>query len=123
MIKLLNSYFNSNDKRGEFIGINNKYKWEEINFINSKKESIRGGHYHKETLELFFIISGKIEITYKKVISYNRYGQTERIIVSKNDIFIIEKNTYHEFYMIEESSWINALTKKHNIENPDFFKK
>lgn len=123
MIKIINSYFKSEDERGKFIGIINNNKWEEINFIHSKEDSVRGGHFHKKTDELFFIISGKIEITFQEVKNKTEFGQQRKIIVSKNDIFIINKNIYHEFRIVEEATWINALSKKHDVNNPDFHNK
>jgi len=39
--------------------------------------------------------------------------------ITKNDVFVIEKMTYHTFEIIEESTWINALTIKMDNNNPD----
>ena len=62
MNKLLKPFHNFYDNRGEIKGIINEGNWEESNLIFSKKGSIRGNHYHKETTELIFLIEGKIEI-------------------------------------------------------------
>lgn len=120
MIELLDSYSQQKDLRGSFFGIVNKIQWEEINLIHSYRGSKRGGHFHKKSKELFFILEGKIEIKYKKVISKNKYGELKKLTVKKNDIFIIHENIHHEFKMIEKSTWINALSKKYDKENPDF---
>ena len=58
MIKFINSYFQNDDNRGNIYGIINQSNWQEINIISSRKGSVRGGHYHKKTIELFFIIEG-----------------------------------------------------------------
>ena len=120
MIKIINSYFESSDDRGSMFGIINQFKWEEINYFFSKKNSTRGGHYHKDTKELFFIQEGKIEISLQKINNNKRVGKIVKKNVIKNDIFIIEENMYHEFFIQEDSKWINALTKKHDINSPDF---
>ena len=37
--------------------------WKQVNVVTSKKGAVRGGHYHKENKEAFYIISGALEVT------------------------------------------------------------
>ena len=67
MIEFIDSYFNFKDERGSISGIINKDLWEEVNFITSEKGVSRGGHYHKYTKELFFILHGEIEVVTQKI--------------------------------------------------------
>ena len=53
---VLEPYKKFDDARGRFFGIVNTAHWEEINYIETAAGQIRGGHYHKEKRELFFII-------------------------------------------------------------------
>tara|TARA_B100001996_G_scaffold357103_1_gene320838 strand:+ start:236 stop:616 length:381 start_codon:yes stop_codon:yes gene_type:complete len=120
MIKILTSYFSYNDDRGKIYGIINDFKIEELNIIESKKGSVRGNHYHKKTTELVFVIDGKIEVLAQKISNDGQLGSKEKIKVKKNDIFLIEPYLVHTFIAQEDSKWLNALSIKHDPENPDF---
>lgn len=111
----IDPYANRLDERGGFLGIT-KEGWAEINFIETAAEQVRGNHYHKETRELFFIISGEIEITIDNVLS----GEHAQMRVSKGDIFVIEPYEAHTFHTKTKTQWINMLSKPIDEENPDF---
>tara|TARA_Y100000996_G_scaffold385128_1_gene342260 strand:+ start:741 stop:1115 length:375 start_codon:yes stop_codon:yes gene_type:complete len=121
MIEFIDPYFNYKDERGSISGVINKNLWEEINFITSEKGAKRGGHYHKLTKELFFILQGEIEVITQKINSDNKLGEKTINIVQKDDIFLIEPYVVHFFNIIEDSKWINVLTKKIDKDNPDMF--
>lgn len=115
MYKIIEPFHEYLDERGKIFGITNNNNWEESNFILSKKGSIRGRHYHKETLELIFLIEGEIQI---RLIDLK--SQTKKsILLKKNQILLIEKFVYHEFEILKKSKWINLLSKKFNNEKPD----
>lgn len=114
---LLNPYFYFKDDRGKIIGINNDQRWEEINYIESTKGSIRGNHYHKETLEGFYIIEGKIKVTLINLIGKTR----KEFIVAKGDIFLIAPNIIHIFQILADSKWINMLSKKMDQQPKDIY--
>jgi len=82
-MKIIKSYFKSKDQRGEIVGITQKEKIKEINFVESKKGTLRGGHYHKKTRELFFIIDGTIRISIENVKSKKK----QRLTVKKRRHF------------------------------------
>ena len=121
MIEFFDSYFNYKDERGSILGITNKNLWEEINFTTSEKGAKRGGHYHKYTKELFFIIEGKIEVITQIINLDNKLGDKTINIVKKDDIFLIEPHVVHYFNILEDSKWINVLTKKIDKDKPDMF--
>tara|TARA_Y100000385_G_scaffold120854_1_gene125663 strand:- start:3234 stop:3608 length:375 start_codon:yes stop_codon:yes gene_type:complete len=121
MIEFFDSYFNYKDERGSILGITNKNLWEEVNFTTSKKGAKRGGHYHKYTKELFFIIEGKIEVITQIINLDNKLGEKTINIVKKDDIFLIEPHVVHYFNILEDSKWINVLTKKIDKDKPDMF--
>ena len=88
----------------------------------SKKGSIRGGHFHQYTRELFYILKGKIEIKIQEVKNKKLFGEQRIINVNPNDIFLIEPNYIHTFKIIEDAEWINVLSKKIDKKNPDILK-
>lgn len=122
MIKFFESYFKHKDKRGSILGIINQGNWEEINLIKSKKGSSRGGHFHKYTRELFYILKGKIEIKIQEIKNKELVGEQKTINVNSNEIFLIEPNHIHTFKVIEDAEWINILSKKIDKKNPDIFR-
>lgn len=115
MNKLLKPFHNFHDNRGEIKGIINNGNWEESNFIFSKKGSLRGNHYHKETTELIFVIEGKIEVILMDLISKKKII----LVLEENSILKITPYTVHTFKVIRESKWINYLSKKFDKEKPD----
>lgn len=115
VIKFIKHYFESKDSRGSITGLINSGSWQEINVIESKAGITRGGHYHRNTVEAFIILAGKIEIELRDLA-----GNTEKLTVKKNDVFIIPVNTVHSFHCITNSKWINMLSIKHDPDNPDF---
>ena len=104
---LIPPYFYSVDGRGKVVGIFQGHKWEEINYVESSKGSFRGNHYHKKTIEGFFIIDGKIKVTLRDIINHSK----RTFIAKKGDIFIINPNTLHTFEVLENSKWINMLSR------------
>lgn len=114
-MKSINSYIGHNDERGVFRGIINTGTWEEANFISTHAGEVRGGHYHKLTKELFYIISGRISI----LISDLSGNEINTFEVSEGSIFQVEPYEVHTFTCIEDSSWINMLSMKFDSVSPD----
>ena len=46
---------------------------------------MRGGHYHKETSELFFVVAGRCEVEIKDL----KTGQNEKFSVGYKDILMV----------------------------------
>jgi dTDP-4-dehydrorhamnose reductase len=104
---LVPPYFFFADSRGSLTGILQDQKWEEINYIESVKGSIRGNHYHKETKEAFFIIEGEIKISLIDIINNSK----RTFISKKGDILIVNPYILHTFEVLKDSKWINMLSK------------
>ncbi len=101
------SYFEFSDDRGLIRGITQGVNWREINYIETVKGNVRGGHYHKKTKEGFYIISGRIEVTFKNIKS----RRVKTFIAEKGDIFTIKPNVVHTFKVLSNASWINYLSQ------------
>ena len=120
MIEFIPNYIEYSDKRGSFLGLINFGNWKEINIICSEADTVRGDHYHKNTDELFLILEGKIKITLQKVLDKKILGNEKKTFdVQEGDVFLIKKNVNHIFETIEYSKWINVLSQKLKIDNPD----
>ncbi len=99
MIKFIKNYYKNLDERGSLIGLINFGTWEEINIITSKKDSIRGNHFHKDTFEIFIILKGEIEVIVNKIESNN----IEKHLVKSGDVFLIKPMVNHIFEVKKNS--------------------
>ena len=108
MITFLKNHFSVTDSRGKMTGLINQGNWQELNLFKTLPNQLRGSHYHKFTDELFIILKGKIKIHLTKVTEKSELiGKTKYINVSKGDVFIIPKLTYHIFEIIDFLSFLN----------------
>jgi dTDP-4-dehydrorhamnose 3,5-epimerase-like enzyme len=75
--------------------------WNQINVIHSKKDGIRGGHFHKQNREAFYIISGKLqlELSCGNVIEEYEFGQ--------EDMFVISPFQLHSFKFLEDTVMVS----------------
>ena len=119
MYKFIERYFVSKDDRGVLEGLINSGEWQEVNYIQSENGVIRGNHYHKKTVEVFFILSGKLKVSLQKVVDGKLDGEIKELSISKGEVFMINPMTHHTFDIIEDSEWINMLSIKMNQETPD----
>jgi dTDP-4-dehydrorhamnose 3,5-epimerase-like enzyme len=117
MIKFIENYFSQKDERGQIKGLINFGEWQEFNLIFSEADTVRGGHYHEKTQELFIIIEGELNITLEDL-----NGNKEIYTVNGGDVFLIMPLITHTFKIIKSARWINVLSQRHNPQNPDFHK-
>lgn len=108
-------YVTFEDERGTFLGIT-RDAWAEVNFIETGAGQVRGGHYHKETRELFSIISGKIDV----VLDDMKSGKHTEFTAKKGDIFVVEPYELHTFHTRTAAQWINMLSRTLDSREPDF---
>lgn len=122
MIEILPPYMSFSDDRGSITGIINRGEWREFNLVTSRAGSKRGGHYHRETKELFIILEGRVDVSLIKV-SADGFATGEEASYSfkKGDAFIIAPFVCHSFSAAEDAVWINVLSKAHDKDAPDMF--
>ena len=118
MIKFIERYNVNEDERGRFEGLINFGSWEEFNLVSIVKGKTRGGHYHKYTHEAFIMLEGMVSVELENA----QAPLKQSVTVKKGDVFIISPNVFHTFSALENSSWINVLSKKHDRNDPDFHK-
>lgn len=115
---LLFPYFMFDDSRGKFKGINQNFNWQEINYIESAKNSTRGNHYHKIITEGFFIIDGRVKILLDNLLTKTKQAFT----AEAGDAFIVKPFTVHTFVTLTRARWINMLSKPIRGKYQDFHK-
>ena len=89
------------DKRGIIVDLLEKKLINAITFITQKKGCIRGNHFHKKTTQWNYIIKGKIELYTKK-----KNKRIKKIILSKGDFAVTEKNESHALKALENSEFL-----------------
>ncbi len=111
--RIIKPLFEYTDERGTLIEIASG-----VNYHNRKKGYTAGRHYHKETEETFYVISGLVEMELKNV----NDSKTEKFIVRPNEGVLIPAYHYHSLHFLEDSQLIALLSKDFDKNNPDIFK-
>lgn len=119
MIRFVDSYFFASDDRGSITGLINTGEWREFNLIRSDAGVVRGNHYHQFTLEGFFILQGRIEVSVQKVRDGQLSGDKNTYEVSEGSVFVIDPMVCHEFQVKEPSVWMNFLSRAMDSLLPD----
>ena len=117
---LVYPYFTFTDRRGGIHGITQGRKWEEINFITSASGSVRGGHHHRKTIEGIFVVHGRIRVNLKG--AGTGAGFQRSFIAEGGDFFIIHPGMSHTFEMLQDSAWVNMLSKQMGGAKKDIWK-
>ena len=106
MLYTIKTDFHFSDERGSIDQlIHDGYK--QINVIKSKKGVTRGGHYHKQNNEAFYIISGRLTVTVN--------GESRSFMAG--DFFGIETNDMHSFLFEEDTVLVSMYSDR--VELPD----
>jgi len=82
----------------------------QVNFYNAKKGAILGDHFHKETIEYFYVTKGTL--------LYNN----ERVI-NRGTTFVVEPQENHILECLTDVQLMTFLTKPFDKEKPDLWKK
>ena len=99
MLKEIKEDFSFKDERGTIIQLVH-IGYQQINVITSKKGVIRGGHYHKNNDEAFYIISGELTVTVNG----------ENYHFKSGDFFGIERNDIHRFSFLEDTVLVSMYS-------------
>ena len=111
LIKILTPDFVYPDERGLLVQIC-RDGYRQINAVFTKKGAVRGNlHYHTQTKEAFFILSGRVRVTAQL------NGITEEREFITGDMFLIEEYVRHTFVYLEDTCLVGLYTA--GVENPD----
>jgi len=94
---------NFRDKRGTIMDIIYKTNVNHVGIIKSRKNTIRGNHYHKKTTQYVFIVQGKMEYWYKKLHSKIK---AKRILLKPNDLIETPPYEIHAIRMLEDNIFV-----------------
>lgn len=90
MIEFLKPDFSHCDERG-FLYQLCRNGWKQVNVSKTAAGTFRGGHYHKETKEAFFIVEGEVELTLEKD------QKVETYTFKDGDFFVLLPYALHSF--------------------------
>ena len=88
MIEVLKTDFEHKDDRGQLVQLVHK-GYEQVNVLISNTNTLRGGHYHKEVQEAFYVISGSV------VLRTQKDGKEKDFRFASGDFFMISPYTVH----------------------------
>ena len=117
-MRTANPAFEHRDERGVLREIARGGNWAEVNEYERKAGSVSGNHYHKETEELFYIISGSADVI---MVNIGTNEKTE-FTAKANDSFSVHPNEAHKLTFKEDTVFITLLSKEYDHDNPDTFK-
>lgn len=75
--------------------------WSQINVLVSKAGSTRGGHYHKVSKEVFYIINGKTKLLLETE------TEKEEYLLKEGDMFLISPFQKHTFSFSEDTVMVS----------------
>lgn len=111
LLKILTPDFTFADDRGTLTQICSG-GYTQVNAVFTKKGAVRGNfHYHKNTKEAFFILSGKVRV------AAARGEFREERVFQTGEMFLIEENVRHSFEYLEDTYLVGLYTVP--VEGPD----
>lgn len=94
------------DKRGLIADVIYNTNINHIAYITTKKNGIRGNHYHKKTIQYTFVLEGTIKYYFKKKTA----KKVSQLILKKGDLIKSKFNEIHAFKTTSSKSIMLALT-------------
>ena len=95
------------DERGSIIDLLNE-KLNHVGLIVTEKDSIRGNHYHKLSIQYTYVLSGKFEVLIAKSDSPEN---VKKIILGAGEIIIIPPMIIHRFRALEKAVIIDMISE------------
>ena len=110
LYKLRQIDFQHKDSRGSLTQLVHE-GFKQINVLESNAGSIRGAHYHKKSVEAFYLITGSVEVEFKG------HERSEKVTFHQGDFFEIRPDVLHNMYFPEFCLMVQMYDKP--VENKD----
>lgn len=101
-MKLKRLNINFKDSRGFITDIHYNENFNHSTYIFSKKNSIRGNHFHKKTTQVTFIIEGSCEYFYQKL----NKKKISKIKLKKFDYLTTKPNEIHAYKFLKDTTML-----------------
>jgi dTDP-4-dehydrorhamnose 3,5-epimerase-like enzyme len=113
MIEILNPVFSHTDERGQILQLVSD-GYHQVNVIQTFAGSTRGRmHYHEHNSELFYIISGSLQLGCMDV----RTGETQQYSFRQGDMFKVPPMIGHNFVFTEDTLIISMYSSGVELPN------
>lgn len=99
MYELLKPDFEFKDERGELTQLVHE-GFKQVNVVKTVAGVTRGGHYHKASKEVFYVINGSVEVRF----SSGDHEKTE--VFRSGDFFLIPPMVIHSMYYPEQCTMV-----------------
>lgn len=109
LISFVKPEFKHADDRGCLLQLVSQ-GWKQVNVIHSAKGSIRGGHYHKNNKELFYVVSGAFRLILDRGKKHAEYP------ITKGMMFVIPADVMHTFEYLEDT--VVVACYDHGVNQP-----
>lgn len=110
LIKILKPDFRFEDERGCLTQLVHQ-GYRQVNVVTTKGGVFRGGHYHKENVETFYVVYGRFRFTAELD------GQREEREFAAGEMFSVEPYVLHGFDYLEDSLVVALYDK--GVEHTD----
>ena len=111
LLQIIQPDFSFTDARGTLAQLAHE-NVAQVNAVFTKKGAVRGNlHYHKQTKESFYILSGKVRV----IVSDG--DAREEYVFSSGDAFRIPENVRHTFEYLEDTTLVTLYSAR--VELPD----
>ena len=98
MVRIQNTF---KDERGEITDILVKEKIEYVTLITSAKGTTRGNHYHKKTVQMVYILKGRM-----KLLTQMPGDPVVATILAKGDLAVTVAMERHAMVALEDSEFL-----------------
>lgn len=88
------------DERGVIYDLLTNESVNHIGLLKSKKDSVRGKHYHKEQKQYTLVLKGKVKVVTKNLLDKN--AQVVGTELDEMDIILFPPYCYHSLEAIED---------------------
>lgn len=118
LIEIIKPDFVYEDQRGSLTQLVRE-GYSQVNVIASKGQCVRGGHYHKQNQEAFYIVSGQLRLRVGKEQNQEEYTFQE------GDMFVIPPFVWHDFEFITDTLLVSMYDNGVELSTgeKDIFKK
>mgnify|MGYP000058056548 CR=1 FL=1 len=106
LISFIEPDFTFTDDRGSLIQLVGT-GYSQVNYISSKANVVRGGHYHKFNEEAFFVISGEFRLFVHDL----EFKLKEEFLIKQGTFFVIPREVMHSFHFLEDTTLISMYSQ------------
>jgi len=93
------------DHRGTIMDIIQEMSVEHVAIFTSKAGSVRGNHYHKESVAYIFVIEGQFQIFYR-----DEHSPANNVVANTHDLVTVEPLERHSLLALEDSIFLMLVS-------------